>query len=140
MIEPRILIFVRHAEREPIGSDPVLTEAGRERARQLVRMLRDAGVTDIFTSTYRRTQETAEPLAAALQLVPKVVADDPDEARTQLLGSGNCIVVIGHTDTIPALIAKIGGPTQLTIGDDEFDRFFALTIINEQAALIRLRY
>lgn len=135
------VVFVRHGEREAVGADPALTAAGRERARRLARMLRDAGVSAIFTSEARRTKETAQPLAAALHLGPKVIADDLDAARAELLASGGCVLVIGHTDTVPALVAKLGGPADLSIADDEFDRFLVLTLAPGQpAALLPLRY
>jgi phosphohistidine phosphatase SixA len=135
-----IVVFVRHAERKAAGSDPGLTSKGQQRAQLLARMLKEAGMTAIFTSTFRRTKETAAPLAALLHVVPKVIAEDLDEGRAQLLESGERVLVVGHTDTVPELVAAMGGPAGLTIGDEEFDRFLALTVTATDAVLLHLRY
>ena len=59
-----MVILVRHAERQQSGSDPGLNAAGKRRAVLLSTMLAGAGVTAIFTSSAKRTKETAAPLAA----------------------------------------------------------------------------
>lgn len=55
--------------------DPALSPAGREQARQVCERLAVVGVHAIYVSKLRRTRETAEALATALQL-PMVA--DPD--------------------------------------------------------------
>ena len=60
----------RHAERADSGaggmaSDPPLSAAGRARAESLAAMLKDTKLTAIFTTEFKRTQETAAPVAAA---------------------------------------------------------------------------
>ncbi|HEY0438923.1 MAG TPA: histidine phosphatase family protein, partial [Xanthobacteraceae bacterium] len=66
------LILVRHADTAPQPDRP-LSEAGLKRAQDLAAALRNAGVTAIITTQLRRTRETAQPLAAALGLVPEVI-------------------------------------------------------------------
>src|SRR5690242_19336315 len=65
--EPNAIFLVRHAERAAISgrvpSDTGLSPEGKTRAQNLARELKDAGITTIFTSEYKRTQETATPLA-----------------------------------------------------------------------------
>src|SRR3990172_10886646 len=63
---PVTVFVVRHAEKGPESPDPALTPAGQERARALARVLADASVLAVFVTEFKRTQETAEPLAAAL--------------------------------------------------------------------------
>ena len=89
-----IAILVRHAERLSSGSDPGLSAAGKRRAVLLAGMLPGAGVSSIFTSTARRTKDTAAPLAAKTGLTQKVIADDIARARTEILGGGPCAVII----------------------------------------------
>jgi broad specificity phosphatase PhoE len=135
-----IIVVIRHAERVETGNDPGLTEVGQKRAVLLARMLRQAGVTAIFTSTWRRTKETAAPLAEALHVTPQVLQDDPTAARGQLLSGGDRVLVVGHTDTVPALIAGFDGPADVVIQNDEFDRMFVLTVGHGQPALLAMRY
>jgi broad specificity phosphatase PhoE len=71
---PRAILLLRHAERaDPRDPDGSLAEAGAVRARRLVDVLKDAGVTAIYTTRYKRTRETAAPLAAALGIAATTV-------------------------------------------------------------------
>src|SRR5947207_8981868 len=46
-----VVVIVRHAEKAANGgSDPDLSSAGRARADELARILKDSGITAIFTS------------------------------------------------------------------------------------------
>ena len=65
-----VVFLVRHAEQASGSDDPPLTEAGQRRARALVTVLKDAGLTAIYVSELQRTMQTAEPLAQAFQIEP----------------------------------------------------------------------
>ena len=43
--------------------DPDLSDAGRARAESLANVLKDAGITAIYATELKRTQQTAAPLA-----------------------------------------------------------------------------
>src|SRR3989441_11726133 len=62
------VILVRHAEKniEPNNPDPDLSPAGQARAQELVRMFGDAGVSAIYATQYKRTQQTVKPLGDKL--------------------------------------------------------------------------
>ena len=72
--EPRAIFLVRHAERAAISgrvpSDTGLSAEGKMRAQHLVETLKDAKITAIYTSEYKRTKETATPLAQSLGIQP----------------------------------------------------------------------
>src|SRR5262245_19806045 len=63
----KLIFVVRHAERADAGmqaqTDPPLSVAGEARAQKLAAMLADAGVKYIFATEFKRTQDTAKPLA-----------------------------------------------------------------------------
>jgi len=68
-----IVVIVRHAEKAANGgNDPDLSSAGRARAEALARILKDSGITAIFTSEFKRTQETAVPTATSAHVTPTV--------------------------------------------------------------------
>src|SRR6266513_6019376 len=70
-----VVVVVRHAEKQAsTGKDPDLSPAGRARAEALARILKDSGITAIFTSEFKRTQETAGPTATSAHVTPTVVA------------------------------------------------------------------
>ena len=136
-----IAILVRHAERLSSGNDPGLSAAGKRRALLLAKMFGGAGVSAIFTSTFRRTKETAAPLAAKTGLTPAVIADDIAHARTEILSSGPCVVIVGHSDTVPALVRALGGPSGIVIGAEEFDRMFVVSVAAPgPTSVLQIRY
>ena len=136
-----IVILIRHAERKASGDDPGLNAAGKRRALLLVTMLVGAGVTAIFTSDARRTKETAALLAEKLAITARVIGEDTANAKAQILGGGACVLVVGHSDTVPEFVTALGGPAGLTIGDDEFDRMFVLGVTPPgPASLVAMRY
>ena len=136
-----IVILIRHAERAATGDDPLLTAAGERRAVVLAKMFGDANVSAIFTSTFRRTKNTAAPLARKTGVVPKVIADDGDQAKARIVAAGPCVVVVGHTNTVPAFIQALGGPSDVVIADSEFDRMFVMSVPAAGApSLLQMRY
>src|SRR5687768_16430667 len=70
----KAVILVRHAERLDQSRDTPLSAAGTERAQSLSRLLKDAGITAIYTTELQRTVKTAEPLAELLKIKPTVVS------------------------------------------------------------------
>jgi broad specificity phosphatase PhoE len=142
----QIIFLVRHAERLSDGTnDPPLTTAGQARAQALAAVLRGAGITAILTSDFQRTQRTAQPLAQALGLSPVPFGGDPDIHVAALAAAvrahrDGAILIVGHSDTVPALIAALGGPELGNLCESSFDRLFTLTLAKGKARLVRARY
>jgi phosphohistidine phosphatase SixA len=143
-----VVFLVRHAERADAGGaapgmmkdDPDLSPAGRARAASLARLLQDARITAIFTTQYRRTRQTAAPLAKALGIQPTVI---PADDAAGLLGklralSGNALVV-GHSNTVPGTIRSLGVAEAVEIGESDFDNLFVV-VRGSPPALVRLHY
>jgi phosphohistidine phosphatase SixA len=133
------IVLIRHGERHASGSD-ALSPAGKKRAALLAKMFKGSGVTTIFTSEFTRTKETAAPLAEAVGVAPRIIAADTAAARTQLLAAGACPIVVGHSDTVPALIAELGGPGDIEIKELEFDRMFVVTVGAGSVSTLDFRY
>ena len=66
------VILVRHAEKASQEDASPLTPAGTERANELARVLAGVKVDAIYTTQYRRVQDTAAPFAQALGITPLV--------------------------------------------------------------------
>ena len=120
------IVLLRHAE--PVdGTDPGLSPAGLARVEALVHALESMGVDAVFHSEFRRTRETAEAVAVAAGITPEEVgAGDIDVLVSRLRGlpRGSTAVVIGHTDTVPPTIERLGGGTVPPIGAGEFDNLY----------------
>ena len=107
-----------------------MSPEGQKRADCLAGMLKDAGIKQIYVTDTMRTQQTAAPLAKALKITPKILpAKDPNALIKDLMytGGGN-ILVVGHSDTVPFVIARMQGGTVPPIGENEYDRLFVMTI------------
>ncbi len=134
-----LILLVRHAERAPSAptDDPPLTEAGKARAERLAAMVAKAGVRTVFTTRFRRTQETAKPLLDVLKL-ERTEESDTDQLVAKLRARlDENVLVVGHSDTVPDVIKAFGGPA-VAIDDDEFDDLFVLAPAT--GALVRLKY
>lgn len=140
------VFLVRHAERADtvagaaptMGADPSLSEAGRARAASLAVMLKDAHVTTIYVTEYKRTQETAAPLAKALGITPIILtAKDTPGLVAKLKATNGNAVVVGHSNSVPDVIKGLGIATAPVIADAEYDNLF---IVTPPGRLIRLRF
>ena len=136
------IFIVRHAEKnENAGNDPDLSDAGRARAEALANALKDARITAIYATEFKRTQETAEPLAKALGLeVTKLPAKETAAlvAKLRDLHGGNALVV-GHSNTVPQLIKSLGVEAPIKIAEADYDNLFVLAL-DEKPRLIQLHY
>ena len=144
-----LVLLVRHAEKaaEP-ASDPPLTVAGVARAQALAAALRDAGVTAVITTQLRRTRETAQPLAVARGLTPEVVpisrATIPAHVEAAAAAvrrhSGGVVLVVGHNNSVPAIITALGGPRLPEICESTYGDLFILQLSGREARLVQAHY
>lgn len=111
------LILVRHGQTpsnvrglldtaEP-GAD--LTDLGREQAVSLVDRLEGETISAINVSTLVRTQQTAAPLAAALDLEPEVLAEGREVSAGDLEMSGDKEDLHEYVSTIFAWVTEDPG-------------------------------
>ena len=139
------VILVRHADRSSaMSADALLSPAGEDRARQLSEVLKDAKVQRIYVTEMRRTRQTAEPIAARLHLKPIVIAQkDVNGLVNQLRAADDdeTILVVGHANTVPLIINRLGAGPVPPIGDTEYDRLTVLfTGTGGKAHAVTLRY
>ena len=133
--QPAMIILVRHAERATApANDPVLTEAGAQRALDLATALAGARVSAVVTTHLQRTQLTARAVLESLGQQPIVVrAGGPLQAHVDSVAAairrrpvGDVVLVVGHSNTIPALVAALGGPTLPDLCENQYSSLFIL--------------
>ena len=149
---PTVVVVIRHAEKVADGSnDPSLSEAGVKRAQELVELAEEAGVKAIYTTQYKRSQETARPLAARLSVPVTSVEINKENAGAypaklakDVLSkhAGQVVLIIGHSNTVPAIVEALGGKRPAAIDDaTEFDRVFVVVVPKSGGAkVIKTRY
>ena len=128
------VLVVRHADRDP-GKDPDLNEAGRARAQALVEPARRAGVVAAYHTQYKRTKQTAEPAAAALG-IPLIQIDiaaghesEHADALVRHIDShyaGKTVLIVGHTNTLPVILKKLGVASPREIPETEYGTIFVV--------------
>jgi broad specificity phosphatase PhoE len=131
-----LVIVVRHAEKAAApADDPALSAEGEARARALAAALADADVGAVVVTPRRRTAATAAPLAAARGLTPEVVPFGPAgadgvaaHARAVAAAArrhrGGAVLVVGHSNTVPAIVAALGGPRLPDLCDAAYASLF----------------
>ena len=136
-----VVVIVRHAEKAASdGGDPDLSPAGRARAEALARILKDSGITAIFTSEFKRTQETAAPTAASAGIATTVVpAKDPAALVAKLHQLNGNALVVGHGNTIPNIIKALGINAPINIPDADYSELLIVTL-GDKPQLFRLHY
>ena len=135
-----IIFVVRHAEKSADGNDPDLSAAGQQRAEGLARIVKDAEITAIFATEFKRTQETAAPTAKELHVSPTVIPADQIFALVEKLRGlkGNGLVV-GHGNTIPDLVKALGIATPVNVPENDYSELFFI-ILGDKPQLLRLHY
>ena len=143
-----VVIVVRHAERAPGSGDPPISEAGQARARALADIGKAAGVSAVITTQLQRTRQTAQPLFEALGITPTVVNTQSDVAKHAAdvaaavrQFAGKTVLVVGHSNTVPAIVAALGGPKYADLCEPEYDSLITLVIDAEGGArAVRTRF
>lgn len=140
--EASVVFLVRHSERAEDGTNnPHISEAGQDRAALLARMLKDARIDHIYSTDYFRTLETVEPLRA--ELGAEVEIYDPGDLEgfaARLLKTPGRHLVVGHSDTTPALVEALGGDPGAPYELMEYDRFYVLSFGAGSVHTILLRF
>lgn len=137
-----VVVIVRHAEKakEP-AADPPLTDAGAERARVLVEVVKDLRVQAIWSTGYARTRSTAAPLAAKLRLTTEILDAKPAEVARRLLEQhrGATVLVVGHSNTVTELVEALGAPKPPALCDVEYDNLYVVRVSAGGAASVDRR-
>lgn len=137
-----VVFLVRHAEKVDHSIDPDLSEDGYLRADDLARTLADASIEQVHSSGFIRTRETARPLATLIGL--EIELYNPKDLYTiadQLKAAGGRHLVVGHSNTTPALVEILGGDPGSPIEEEnEYDRLYILTITKDAVSTVLLRY
>jgi broad specificity phosphatase PhoE len=138
------IFLIRHAEKVDESNDPPLSKAGQARAQILARLLRDSGITAIYTSEFQRNVQTAKPLADLLKIKPVVMPSQDLEGLLKRIGreqSDGVVLIVGHTDTVPRLLKLLGYPGSISIAPREYDNLFVLfPRKGDRSTLLRLRF
>jgi broad specificity phosphatase PhoE len=118
------IYVTRHMDRAP-GEDPSLNEKGAARARMLADILAQANIKAVFATATKRAQETGGPLATRLGLtVTTYEPRDTGALATAVKAAGGPVLVVGHSNTVAALVAKFGGAKPAELSESDYGTLF----------------
>ncbi|HEX8222931.1 MAG TPA: phosphoglycerate mutase family protein [Allosphingosinicella sp.] len=111
---------MRHLQKAE-GQDPTLSAEGHANARRLIGFFAAERPRVAYVSTTRRARETAAPLARKLRL--KVRSYDPgdtDGLVARVLAERGPVLVVGHSNTVPEIVARLGGERPAPLAETDF--------------------
>lgn len=127
---------MRHLQKAE-GPDPALSTEGARNAGRLAAWFGKDRPSAIYVSTTKRARETAAPLAARLGLTMKDYdpRDTPGLVARVKAETGN-VLVVGHSNTVPEIVAALGGPRPADLADTDFGDIFR---VRQDGTVERLR-
>ena len=86
----------------------------------------------MYSTPFRRTEETARPIAEALDLPLNTYDAADTEAIMEKIvkdHKGKIILVVGHSNTLPALMGNMGASKRVPpIAENEYDNIYIVSI------------
>jgi phosphohistidine phosphatase SixA len=132
------IYLMRHAEKLS-GKDPELTKIGKQRAQQLATLLKKVNITHIFSTGYKRTFQTAQPLAT--KLGKEIVFYDPRQLKEfaeKLQGLNGNILVIGHSNTTPELTHLLSKQPIKPLTEMDYGDLYQVILLGDKTNLQHL--
>lgn len=109
--EMTVYYFIRHAEKDvsdPANKDPELTDEGRARVERWREVFKEVPFDEIYSSNYKRTVETARPIAEDHELeVQFYNTEKLNDEDFQKNTKGKTVLVVGHSNLNPEFVNYI---------------------------------
>ncbi len=142
---PTTLILVRHAEKAADGTlNPPLTQEGEARAAELANLLGHVHLDAVYSTPFKRTQDTVLPTARAKGLEVASYRADQDDFLDMVLKDhrGGTVLICGHSNTVPVLVNQLLGREEYEQLDDSvYDNLFIVSVpAAAPARALRLRF
>lgn len=144
-----VVVVVRHGEKAADDArDPSLSSAGAARAQVLASRLAGLPLAAAYATPFRRTQLSAAPAASAAGIevtVREFASRNPDEdalaLREQLLRDhrGEAVLVVGHSNTVPAIVEALSGSEAEPMPETEFDRLSVVRLRADGSAVLSVQ-
>ncbi|WP_230558668.1 SixA phosphatase family protein [Sphingomonas segetis] len=121
-------VFVMRHLQKAEGADPPLSAEGAANAQAVAGMLAKSGIKAIFATPTKRAMETAQPLAAKLGIiVTPYNPADPEALATRVAAMTGAVLVVGHSNTVPDLVARFGGKRAVALTEQDYGTLFVVT-------------
>ena len=139
-----VLILARHAEKKTDKDDPDLTAAGKNRAKKLAGITRNAGIDKQYHSGYKRTFQTILPsmnrgAPTALYKVNQLTGFIDGLLENE---RGKKCLIVGHSNTTPAIVNHlVDKKVYNNIPEDEYGWLYIISTSGKgQTEVIKVKY
>lgn len=145
-----VVYIVRHAEKEVLPEtapeaerkDPPLSQAGQLRALGLAEDIPVRDIKAVYVTDTKRARDTASAVLALNGLKPIIypprdVQGLADRIRRR---RGESVLVVGHSNTVPLLIAELGVEGVVMIPEDQHGDLWVVTLTGDKATMETRRY
>ena len=139
-----VYYFIRHAEKDRSDStnkNPSLTLQGLERANKWALFFKDKNIAAVYSTNYKRTQQTALPIAKEQNLeIISYTAKELISEKFIANNKGKNIVIVGHSNTTPELVNSLLGEKKYEdIADSENNNVFIVTLNKNKTTAKRVK-
>ena len=136
--------LIRHAEKDRSDStnpDPELNQKGLDRAIRWAEVFDPVSLNSIYSTNYERTTMTAAPTSVKKNI--DVAFYDPNDLDIETFKfehKGSEVLIVGHSNTTPALVNKLlGEDVYESMDDDDNSSLFVVRFLDDQATHMRLK-
>jgi broad specificity phosphatase PhoE len=133
-----MVYVIRHLQKAT-GDDPPLTGDGAAGAQKLSDLLANKKVTAIYATQTKHAMQTAEPLAQRLHLsIQAYDPKDPAALAGKVAKQKGAALIVGHSNTVPELVAKFGGKQPAPLADTDYGTVFVVRAGSSEVQEIQL--
>jgi phosphohistidine phosphatase SixA len=124
------IYVVRHAEKSAPSGDVPLSGEGLQRAEDLKERLKDKKIAAVYSTSTKRTQQTAAPTASYFNTNTVVYSNADSLMKALIAVKKKNTLVVGHSNTVPQMLRAIGlNPGfEGNIPDNKYDNLFEVTV------------
>ena len=135
------IYFIRHAEKIDSSKNPDLSSVGLERAAHWGKIFSETTFDAIYSTDFKRTQQTAAPTAENKKLdITLYDAKSLDFDKFKSDNLGKSILVVGHSNTTPDFVNKlINQNVYAAIEDTNFGNLYIVTLNGDQVTHLLLK-
>lgn len=137
--------LIRHAEKvreNPADKNPNLNERGFQRAENWKKVLQHIPFDAIYSTDYKRTLNTVEPISKKCNLEPIIY--NPSKVDFDLFqaeNEGKNVLIVGHSNTVPQFVnALINQQKYPEMDDAEFSHLYIVTVKKNQVTNLLLYF
>jgi broad specificity phosphatase PhoE len=142
------VVIVRHGEKVDDSADPDLSAAGQARAAALAQALAGLHVGAVYTTALKRTRQTAQPTAAAAGVTAIAVSTEGGTAahaervaaEVRKAGPDTAVLVVGHSNTVPAIARALGDAAPPALTDCDYDTLTLIQLGARSPRVVHARY